>query len=106
MNVLRFSDLFSVFRDTILRLWQLFWGDTRHKISSKIKIRPEVLDIFADILQDSDFHFQDISERVYEAEHIDLAARCLAAGGQQGKLVIKLKPFKKICPISSHIYCP
>ena len=97
--------LYSVFRDTVLRLWNLFWGDTRQKTLSNVKIRPEVLDIFNDILEDSDFQFQDISERVYEAEHIDLAARCLAAGGQQGKLVIKLKPFKKVCPISTHIYC-
>ena len=89
----------------MLRLWNLFWGDTRQKTLSNVKIRPEVLDIFNDILEDSDFQFQDISERVYEAEHIDLAARCLAAGGQQGKLVIKLKPFKKVCPISTHIYC-
>ena len=37
-----------------------------------MKIRPEVLDRFTDILQDSDFHYQDISERVFDAEHIDL----------------------------------
>ena len=90
----------------MLRLWNLCWGDTRQKTLSNVKIRPEVLDIFNDILEDADFHFQDLLERVYEVEHIDLAARCLAAGGQQGKLVIKLKPFKKVCPISTHIYCP
>ena len=85
-------------------LWCVFWGQPTSKLS-KVRIRPEILDAFKSILDDPDFHYQDIGERVYDTEHIDLAARCLAAGGQHGKLVIRLQPFKKVCPISTHIYC-
>ena len=28
-----------------------------------------------------------------------------AAGGQHGKMVINIKPFRKVCPIKSHVEC-
>ena len=86
--------------------WCVLWGFQPTSNLSRVRIRPEILDAFKSILDDDpDFNYQDIGERVYDAEHIDLAARCLAAGGQHGKLVIRLQPFKKVCPISTHIYC-
>ena len=44
----------STFRDTVLRLWNLFCSDTRQKTKGNVKIRREVLDIFNDILKDFD----------------------------------------------------
>jgi len=74
------------------------------------------------------FQLQDLMERVFEMENADLAARILgknhkcckkkilkmsdekknsflAAGGQHGKMVINIKPFRKVCPIKSHVEC-
>ena len=95
---------FSIFNDVFWPLWCLFWGRPSKSLS-QVKIRPEILDVFQSILEDPDFEFRDMCERVYDAKHIEMAARCLAAGGQQGKQVIRLEPFKKVCPISTHIYC-
>eukprot|EP00093_Oithona_nana_P002682 02682.XXX_36441_37528_1 [CDS] Oithona nana genome sequencing. len=96
----------SIFNDVIWHPWCVLWGFQPTSNLSRVRIRPEILDAFKSILDDDpDFNYQDIGERVYDAEHIDLAARCLAAGGQHGKLVIRLQPFKKVCPISTHIYC-
>lgn len=96
---------YSIFCNVASFLQSNVWPKRVHL--SKVNIRPEVMDYVAQVIdmEKDRFQFGELGERVYDMEHAELAARCLAAGGQQGKVVIRMKPFSKICPISTHVNC-
>jgi hypothetical protein len=97
---------FSVFDNVLAFIQSNLWSSKSIQLS-RIKLRPDLLDYLGSLLDDegNGFHYQEIGERVFDMENADVATRCLAAGGQQGKIVIRMKPFSKLCPVKTHIHC-